>query len=957
MDLFDRFNRFASQFGELIADDIRAHVELGAALLERGDYDAAIHELEAALARRRDHARALYLLGLSYMRRGAAGDRALAQGALVQAISAREGFAEAHVALGQLLLREGDLEGAAESLRVALPLIGEPSLRAEVEGSLGAVYLKMDRLDRAVRELRKAVAQSPDNAEAQGLLGQALLRSAQKKGEPEGGPTFEAARLCLQRAARAEQPSAGVLKVLGELLLAAGQIADSEKALLRALEIAPNDAGTLLSLGALRLHQGDVAAAHEQALRAAAQRPESMADVHLLLARCHARSGSPDQALAAYDLALGALPAPSASAESDGKRTAILGEALHLALKQRLLGKAARLGMARGLRETADGLAAQSLLPDLPLPEAMALQQRALATEDTVEVRLAGAAIERRRGNAAAAAASLRRAAALAPGDPRPREELGELYRKEREGLPRETYGLLSAAQRHLLHTPELASLLPEASLLLAALDRPLLLTVMGEFNSGKSTFVNALLGEEVAPMGITPTTATINILKYGRERGGRVVYRDDTSRDVSWAEVPALLKAVDESEARRIRFVEVLYPLETLQRVNVVDTPGLNSIEPEHEATAREFISQADAVVWLFTIDQAGKATEREALGTIRADGKQILGVLNKIDRLGPAAEVAVSAILEHLHDQAAGLGDLLELVVPFSGRDALLGRKRNDEDLIARSNLPALMEALEQRFFARSQMIKQAAARGRLHALLLRARALAEGLIPAARKEESQQALRLCQADALIFARDFVPAERRRLIADADEVHKLAARETLDFVRPRGWPFGENRAAPADRDFLLGLLDEKLLGMVAASRGRAVEALGEKDEGLLRLLDEQVFGRYRAFARGYLRGGKVDDFFVRVLPKLELTEAAIGRALERDAPTSIDILEAELLTPLRAFLDLRFRALQGSRQKQLDDEDLLRFDLEERVLYPIEALLAALGGVDPGTARAEGL
>jgi hypothetical protein len=47
------------------------------------------------------------------------------------------------------------------------------------------------------------------------------------------------------------------------------------------------------------------------------------------------------------------------------------------------------------------------------------------------------------------------------------------------------------------------------------------------------------------------------------------------------------------------------------------VDTPGLNSIQPEHEATAREFIAQADAVIWLFTVDQAGKASEREALSS----------------------------------------------------------------------------------------------------------------------------------------------------------------------------------------------------------------------------------------------------------------------------------------------------------------------------------------------------
>src|SRR5262249_53573644 len=153
-----------------------------------------------------------------------------------------------------------------------------------------------------------------------------------------------------------------------------------------------------------------------------------------------------------------------------------------------------------------------------------------------------------------------------------------------------------------------------------------------------------------VAPMGVTPTTATINVLKYGAQPAGRVVYRDDRTRDVPWADVPQLLRGLAPDEARTIRMVEVLYPAESLQRVNVVDTPGLNSLIPEHEETAREFIAQADAVIWLFAVGQAGKHTEADALARVRAESKRVLGVLNKIDRASPAE---VDEVLTFLHKE----------------------------------------------------------------------------------------------------------------------------------------------------------------------------------------------------------------------------------------------------------------------------------------------------------------
>ena len=956
MGIFDRIDRIAEQLGDLIVpDDVRAHVELGAAYLDRGDLDAAVTELSRAVELRPDHPRALYLLGVAYARRG---DEHDAIAALERAATARRvgvdrpGFAEAWLALADVHRRRGDDDSAVDAYRAALDAgVGDSAMRAEIYRGLGSVYLRQRRYDKAVRELRKAVAATPDDAETQGLLGRALYL----KGD------YDTARVCLERAAQAARPDPLGLASLGDLFERLGRVDEARDAYQRAL--VANDADVQvagrLGLARLALAAGDAQTARTEALQAL-ERDPTRPDILVMLGRVYATAQQWDDALGAYDRA---LVAGAGGAGQRGQlmlfdRRGLLEEALRVALRA---GATARgnnyaTSLLADAPEHPDALAAtaRAAAEGGELDRAQSLVERALAGGDSLEARLAAADVALKRGQAAGAATALRRAAQLAPEDPRPRARLAEVYRESTPTAPsapaHELYALLSQAHRLFSRTRELAELSPEAGRLVEVLDRPLLVTVMGEFNSGKSTFVNALIGEEVAPMGITPTTATINVLKYGAERKGRVVYHDDEVREVAWADVPKLLKGLDAAEAKRIRVVEVLYPLETLQRVNVVDTPGLNSIHPEHEETARKFIAEADAVLWLFTVDQAAKATEGEALGKIKAAGKKILGVINKIDRCTPEE---LARIIEHVQD---ALGEHLETVVPFAARQALQARKASDDALLAASNYPALASALEERFFSRARAIKREAATTRLRQLLAQARAVGHALLERRALEPIATADSNLRAERLAFERDFIVAERRRLNEAADAVYAACAREVLDFVRPRRWPFGSNEAAPADRDFLIQLLDERLGALLDASRARA-EAEVERANALVRAVDpdarfeaelsllaEQVFGRFRAFARGYLRGGRVDDFFTRVLPKLELNEAAIQRALERDAPWSDDVAEAELRAPLRRWAERFYGGLLSRLQRLRTAVELDRLEIEERLIAPVEQLAIAL-------------
>lgn len=141
-----------------------------------------------------------------------------------------------------------------------------------------------------------------------------------------------------------------------------------------------------------------------------------------------------------------------------------------------------------------------------------------------------------------------------------------------------------------------------------AQLDQLFLLVVAGEFNSGKSSFLNALLGARVLPEGVTPTTDRINLLTYGDE---------ETE------------KAVEPYVVRRT------YPAEALRELNVVDTPGTNAVIRRHEELTRDFIPRSDLVLFVTSADRPFTESERTFLEHIREWGKKVVVVLNKMDIL----------------------------------------------------------------------------------------------------------------------------------------------------------------------------------------------------------------------------------------------------------------------------------------------------------------------------------
>jgi GTPase Era involved in 16S rRNA processing/Flp pilus assembly protein TadD len=888
-------------------------VEVARARTLAGQGEPAVAEsLLAELTRRSPRAPLPFLaLGQLLARRGALEE---AVGALGRAVDLEARDAEAWAELGEVLARLGRAEPAADALRRTLTLALDPALRRRAHAALGAVHARSGRLQQAARELRKALDLAGDDDRPLALAyGRVLARLGAREASEwltraARDATADPAIFAEAAAATRDEPRAealldeGLRRAPGDLALRAAKVRFFARA------GRPDEA---VALGEAARDQAPdeprAWAALREACAAAARWPEALA-----AAAAETRLGAPPALATRVSLALGAED-PDALAEL-ARRPATADSASDAAPAptpdSSLNG--ARSPTANSAPAAAPGGAADAASD-------AALQAALLAF-----------------GEARANESELLLLARLAPG------ESGRRF-LARAGAPSpapagQLAGLLSWAQDFAATNPALVALAASAGRAAEALDRPLLMAVMGEFNVGKSSVVNALCGEQVAPTGVTPTTATINVLRYGAFAQARLVHHDGSTRAIPADAVAAFLAALRDEDTRDIRLVEIFLPVETLRRVEIVDTPGLNSIRAEHERVARDFLRDADAIVWVLAVGQAAKATEKEALGLARAAGKRVVGVVNKIDRADPAE---AEAVVRHV---TGALGGLLDSVVPFSATRALAARNAGRTD----AAFDALSTVLEKRFFADALDLKRATALAALSHFLEAARAAADAAKPSVPNLSEVRVALDGLAERLASA---VDAERIALRARIEDGYRRAAIEVREFVQPRAWLFGEHRATPADEAFLAELLEDAVARATDRTRSVLVGALPGPDPGAtpgalaparasMRTAITMALDRFLAYARGVIEGGAVPDFFRHQLPRLRLEIAAIRDVLVRRAPDP----EEALFAVLRRDLDGVFEEAEAAIAVEAGDATMRAVIHDERIARPLEAFARAL-------------
>ncbi len=909
MGFLDRVGRFIDDV-LLLPDEVREALEVADAALDSELYDEAEAMFLDVLAQRPQLARAA--IGLAQARHGL-GDIAGTLAALAEARQLVPEDGDLATWQARLALDHGDFDTAARAARDAALARAETGGAPLAEACALAAWAewRRGRADRAARELRKALSADPDRMDLRVALVEALTDANDFGGARAVAATLEASAL----------EATGALRV-GRALLRTGAYLDARVFL--EVAAATGEASAQITLARDAIERG----AHDEAERLAREAIARGVGADPL--------GVVGEVLVARGSYSGAAEA-FAAAGAQSRDIELLRAAARVAprsdVEQYLEALDPSDSVRRAVRAWVDGEVvelAEGESNDEPRG-LLALAHAALQVDEPAVALKAIAAFDATRSVVDRdEAATIRR------------DALRSLWTNDGElDLAAAIDAVADFAEEHGLR-----DVVRSARTLRDELDRPLLLAVLGEFNAGKSTLINAFIGSDVAPMGIVPTTATLNVLRGGAERRVRLMMRDGSTREGTYDSLERMLRDAEalgtstDDRGNSVDRVEIILPSETLERVWILDAPGTNALDPNHERLATEAARRADAVLWVFDAAQAGKQTETKMHASLRAQGRLIVPVLNKIDRLKPGEHEQVHAVVRK------GFG---QEPVSISAKKALQARLAADELAYERSGFPALLAHLEATIFSRSRALKHAACAGRLAAALedaLQAETT-QAETRAGRRAELERAretLLTCSTRLPLAVDDAV----RALESDLDAAFDAAADEVLGFVRPRANRLATHGAHREDRAFLAQLLERRLRAAVEACERRLVARLrGVLDPedasslgGRIRSAIRPSLASFWGFQRGVLAGGALAHFFEEVLPRADLEKKGLAGALLRTRADPRTELRATLLEEVQEL----HRELVMERDQALEALGLEGARLASDVFGPMRALREVL-------------
>ncbi|MDO8841508.1 dynamin family protein, partial [Methanocalculus sp.] len=225
-------------------------------------------------------------------------------------------------------------------------------------------------------------------------------------------------------------------------------------------------------------------------------------------------------------------------------------------------------------------------------------------------------------------------------------------------------------------------------------------LAVLGQVKRGKSTLLNALIGEDLLPSSVIPLTAVPTFIQYGDQQMLRIRYTDTRpeielkGESTRWLN-NQLMQYISEDEnpknCKGIREVEIDHPGELLRDVVLIDTPGIGSIYRHNTEATMNFLPQCDASLFVISADPPITEVEVAFLKEVKNRVGYLFFVLNKVDYLSDTDLVVALDFFRTILIQDAGI-DPDTPICAISARKGLEAKQSGDMSLWEKSGLKAI-------------------------------------------------------------------------------------------------------------------------------------------------------------------------------------------------------------------------------------------------------------------------
>lgn len=229
--------------------------------------------------------------------------------------------------------------------------------------------------------------------------------------------------------------------------------------------------------------------------------------------------------------------------------------------------------------------------------------------------------------------------------------------------------------------------------------EEELIIPVLGQFKRGKSTFINYVIGKELLPTGAIPVTSIVTRLKYNKKEAAEIIFEDGHTEAI---EINNLHLYISEQHnpknEKKIHEVVVYYPSDFLkQGVTIVDTPGVGSIHKHNTDTAYEFLSHADAAIFMISADTPINEIEISFLCHIKMSVNKLYFVLNKTDLLKKEEQNTYVSFCKNILEgtlEKKGIN-----IYPISLKLAVEAQKNNDTEKYKESGVDLLFSDLKNK------------------------------------------------------------------------------------------------------------------------------------------------------------------------------------------------------------------------------------------------------------------